>query len=302
MSESFFPDTPEASASQTAVPRSGGSLDPGLSGPGIPGRRISPYPSSSEEYPRPAPASPELPAATARRSSDLVTQEFPSLTLREPTPRVLAPRPFSMHENEHSPPSSRVLPPIYSSALESRLSTDPCMVSTSSSRLSHSSASIMHHQEPASDHTGHYSISAALGIPPPFALQPQPQWDLQSFTPFTRPDFRSFSPSATRGNLSVSGTSDRSSPHVSPASARRRDYLSSGERLLPSSSHARSYTPRDMVDPSPQLAPTRSRHLPSSSLSRLDTYRNPREYPSHQPSSTDDRGMHSDDDEPYRGH
>lgn len=300
MSEPFFPDTPEASASQTAVPGSGGSLDPGLSGPGIPGRRISPYPSSSEEYSRLAPASPDPPASTALRSCDRVTQEFPSLTLREPTPRVLAPRPFSMHENEHSPPFSRVLPPIHPSALESRLSTDPYTASTSSSRLPHSSASIIHHQEPASDHTGHYSISAALGIPPPFALQPQPQWDLQSFTPYTRPDFKSFSPSATRGNLSVSGTIG---PHVSPASARRRDYYpSSGERLLPSSSQARPYTPRGMVESSPQLAPTRSHHLPSSSLSRLDTHRNPREYPSHQPSSTGDRGMHSDDDVPYRGH
>ncbi|OAX34564.1 homeobox-domain-containing protein [Rhizopogon vinicolor AM-OR11-026] len=301
MSESVFPDTPEASASQTTVPESGRSLDPGLSGPGIPGRHISPYPSSAEEYPRHEHASPEPSNSIANRSSR-VAQEFPSLTLREPAPRLLAPRQFLMHESEQSPPSSRVLPPIYSTPLESRISTDPYVPSTSSSQLSHSSPSIMHLQVPTSHRTEH-SISTALGISPPFALQPQPQWDPHSFIPYTRPDFASFLPSAARGGISILGTRDRVVPHVSPDSARRMEYYpSSSERIRPPSSQARPYTHRDMVDSSPGLPPTRSRHLPSSSLSRLDALRSPREYPSHQPSFTGNDGMHSDDDEPTRHH
>jgi hypothetical protein len=302
MPELFIPDTPEVGASRPTVPESGGSLDPGLSGPGIPGRRISPYPSSAEDYPRPAPASPELPASTARRSSHVV-REFPSLTLREPAPRLLVPRPFLVHESDQSPPSSRMLPPIYSGTLESHISTEPYVPSTSSSRLPQPSASIMHHHEPPSRHT-EQSISVALGIPPPFALQPQPQWDLRSFTPYTRPEFASFSRSAARGGISTLRTRDRFSPHVSPEPVRRRGYHpSSGESLPPSSSQAYPYTFRDMVDPPPESAPTRSHHLSSSSLScPLDILRDPRGHSSQQPSSTSDGGVYSDDAEPRRDH
>lgn len=279
VTESFFPDTPEVGASRTSVPGSGVSLGPGLSGPGIPGRRISPYPSSAEEYTRHAPASPEPSTSTAHGSSYRVLREFPSLTLREPAPRLLAPRPFLMHESERSPPSSRVLPPIHSSALESRISTDPYAPPTSSSQLSHSHEPALHHTE--------YPISAALGIPPPFALQPQPQWDLHSFIPYTRPDFVSFSPSTARRGI-TGGTRDHFAPHVSPDSAQRREHGASFGEHRSSSSQARPNTLRDMVDISSESTLTRSRHLPS-------------EHPSH-PSPTGDGGVRSDGNEPYQDH
>ncbi|KAG2129619.1 hypothetical protein DEU56DRAFT_758115 [Suillus clintonianus] len=277
MSESFL-DTSEARASRV-VPRSGPSLDPGLSGPGIPGRRISPYPASSEEYSRFAPASPDSTSSMPNHSSRGL-DEFPSLTLREPAPRMLAPRSFLMHEGAQSPPSSRVLPPIHFSALESRISIDPYVSPTSSFPPPHSQSSftsIMHHHEPTR-YTEH-RISTVLGIPPPFALQPQPQWDPNSFKPFTRPEFASFSPPRSTqfapGSFSP-GSRDRIAPHISPELPPRREYHpSSGERHFASSSAPHPLnTFRDIIDP--------------------------RGYPARESSSADDSGMRSDDDEPHR--
>ncbi|KAG1726833.1 hypothetical protein EDB19DRAFT_2042958 [Suillus lakei] len=255
MSDSFL-DTSEACASRNPVPRSGPSLDPGLSGPGIPGRRTSPYPTSSEEYPRITPASPDSTSSMANRSSRGL-EEFPSLTLREPAPRMIAPRSFLMHEGAQSPPSSRMLPPIHFSALESRISTEPYVSPTSSyppPPHQPSSTSIMHHEP--TRYTEH-RISTVLGIPPPFALQPQPQWDPNSFAPFTRPEFASFSspPRSTQfapGSFSSSpGSRDRFAPHLSPELPRTREYHPpSGERHLASSSAPRPFnTFRDIIDP-----------------------------------------------------
>ncbi|KAG0696483.1 hypothetical protein DFH29DRAFT_196519 [Suillus ampliporus] len=214
------------------------SLEPGLSGPGIPGRH------TSEEYPRLAPVSPESTSSTANSSSRSL-DELPSLTLREPAPRLLAPRPFLLHHGEQSPPSSRVLPPIH---LESRFSIDPYVSSTS----------ITHHHEPT--RYPEPRISSVLGLPPPFALQPQPQWDPNSFAPYTRPEFASFSspPRSVPGSF-------RDAPHVSPELARNP---SSDERRLSS-----------LLLPRP-----------------FNTLRNPRGYPA----SAGDSGMPSDDDEPRR--
>jgi hypothetical protein len=278
MSESF-PDISEASASRNPVPRSGPSLDPGLSGPGIPGRRTSPYPASSEEYPRIA-QSPDSTSSMPNHSSRGL-EEFPNLTLREPIPRMLAPRSFLMHEGAQSPPSSRVLPPIQFSALESRISTDPYVSPTSSLPLPPPQlspfTSIMHHHEPTR-HTEH-RISTVLGIPPPFALQPQPQWDPNSFAPFTRPEFASFSsPSRSTqlapGSFFSPGSHDRFSPHASTELPRTREHLpSSSERQLTSSSVSRpSNTFRDIIDA--------------------------RGYPARESSSADHSRMRSDDDEP----
>ncbi|KAG1868354.1 hypothetical protein DFJ58DRAFT_837988 [Suillus subalutaceus] len=278
MSESF-PNISEASASRNPVPRSGPSLDPGLSGPGIPGRRTSPYPASSEEYSRIA-QSPDSTSSMPNRSSRGL-EEFPSLTLREPIPRMLASRSLLMHEGAQSPPSSRMLPPIHFSALDSRISTDPYMSSTSSFPLPpsqpSSSTSIMHHHEPTR-HTEH-RISTVLGIPPPFALQPQPQWDPNSFAPFTRPEFASFSsPSRSTqfapGSFFSPGSRDRFALHVSPELPHTREYHPSlGERQLSSSSVPRpSNTFRDIIDP--------------------------QGYPARESSSADHSRMRTDDDEP----
>ncbi|KAG1824865.1 uncharacterized protein BJ212DRAFT_1476153 [Suillus subaureus] len=277
MSESF-PDISEASASRNPVPGSGPSLDPGLSGPGIPGRRTSPYPASSE-YPRIA-QSPDSTSSMPNHSSRGL-EEFPNLTLCEPVPRMLASRSFLMHEGAQSPPSSRVLPPIHFSALESRISTDPYVSPTSfplpSSQPS-SSASIMHHHEPTR-HTEH-RISTVLGIPPPFALQPQPQWDPNSFAPFTRPEFASFSSPSRSTQFAPGGffpprSRDRFAPHVSPEFPRTREYhSSSGERQLSSSLVPRPpNTFRDIIDP--------------------------QVYPARESSSADHSRMRSDADEPH---
>lgn len=270
-----FPDISEVYTSQNPVPRSGPSLDPGLSGPGIPGRRTSPYP-ASEDHPRIVP-SPDSTSSIPNRSSRGL-EEFPSLTLREPVPRMLAPRSFLMHEGAQSPPSSRVLPPIHLSALESRIRTDPYVSPTSSLPHSQSSStSTMHHQQS----TGH-RISTVLGISPPFALQPQPQWDPNSFAPFTRPEFASFSSSSRSTQLasgsffSSPGSRDRFAPHVSPELPRTREYRpSSGERQLTS----------------------------PSALRPVNTFRNtihPRGYPARESPSADDSCIRSDDGEPHR--
>ncbi|KAG1719559.1 uncharacterized protein EDB91DRAFT_1257567 [Suillus paluster] len=266
MSESL-PDTPEASASR-GVPRSG----PSLSGPGIPGQRTSPYPASSEEYPRLAPMSPESTSSDPNPSSRGL-QEFPSLTLREPAPRMLAPRPFLLHEGGQSPPSSRMLPPIHFSALESRITINPYVSPTSSYPLPHSQASstsVTHHHEPTR-YTEHH-ISTVLGIPPPFALQPQPQWDPNSFAPYTRPEFASFSSPSRSTRFALGGFSpgsrDRFAPHVSPELGRRREYHASDERRLTSSSLPRPF----------------------------NTLIDPRGYPACKPSSAGNSGMRSDDD------
>jgi hypothetical protein len=268
MSESFS-DISEAGASRNPVPRSGPSLDPGLSGPGIPGRRTSPYPASSEEYPRIAP-SPDSTSSMLNRSSRGL-QEFPSLTLREPVPRMLAPHSFLMHEDAQSPPSSRVLPPIHFSSLESRISTDPHVSPTSSLPPSQSSStSIMRHHEPT-----YHRVSTVLGIPPPFALQPQPQWDPNSFAPFTRPDFASFSsPRSTQfapENFPSSPASrHRFAPHIPPELPRTREHSSAGERQLTSSSVLHPFNAfRDII--------------------------NPRGYPAREPPSADDSRRRSDE-------
>ncbi|KAG1897903.1 uncharacterized protein F5891DRAFT_1191534 [Suillus fuscotomentosus] len=271
MAESF-PDISGACAPRNPVPRSGPPLDPGLSGPGIPGRCTSPYPTSSEEYPRIA-ASPDSTSSMQNRSSRGL-EDFPSLTLREPVPRILASRSFLMHEGAQSPPSSRVLPPIHFSALESRISTDPYMSPTSSLPPSHlSSTSIMHQHEPTR-HTER--TSTVTGIPPPFALQPQPQWDPNSFAPFTRPEFASFSSPSRSGRFLSSESRDRFAPHVSPELHNTREYhLSSGERQLTSPSVLRPFnTFRDIIDP--------------------------RRYPARESSSKDASSKRLDDDEPRR--
>lgn len=273
MSESF-PDISEVGASRNPVPRSGPSLDPGLSGPGIPGRRTSPYPASSEEYSRIAP-SPDSTSSMPNRSSRGL-QEFPSLTLREPAPRMLAPRSFLMHEGAQSPPSSRVLPPIHFSALESRISTDPYVSPTSSLPPTQSSStSIVHHHEPTRH--PYHRISTVLGIPPPFALQPQPQWDPSSFAPFTRPDFASFASSRSTqfasGSSSFPASRDRFALHASPEFPRTREYHpSSGEHQLTSSSVSH---------------PT-------------NTFRDPRGHPARESSFADDSRKRPDDEEPRR--
>lgn len=274
MSESF-PDISEVGASRNPVPRSGPSLDPGLSGPGIPGRRTSPYPASPEEYSRIAP-SPDSTSSMLNRSSRGL-EEFPSLTLREPVPRMLAPRPFLMHEGAQSPPSSRVLPPIHSSALESRISTDPYVSPTSSLPPTQSSStSIVHHHEPTRH--PYHRISTVLGMPPPFALQPQPQWDPSSFAPFTRPDFASFassrSPQFASGSFSSSPASrDRFALHASPEFPRTREYHpSSGEHQLTSSSVSHP----------------------------INTFRDPRGHPARESSFADDSRKRPDDEEPRR--
>ncbi|KAG2130424.1 uncharacterized protein EDB93DRAFT_82559 [Suillus bovinus] len=278
MSESF-PDVSGACASRNPVPRSGPSLDPGLSGPGIPGWRKSPYPTSSEEYSRVAP-SPDSTSSIPNRSSHGL-EEFPSLTLREPLPRMLAPRSFLMHEGAQSPPSSRMLPPIQFSALQSRISTDPYVSPTSSLPPSKpSSTSIMHHHEPT--RYTEQRISTVLGIPPPFALQPKPQWDPNSFAPFTRPEFASFS-SPPRSTQFASGSfssesRDRFAPRLStelPSTRESHPFLA--ERQSTSSSVLRSSnTFRDMNDP-------RGHHARDSS-------------------SADGSCKRSDDDEPHRNH
>ena len=117
----------------------------------------------------------------------------------------LAPRPQATHVD--SPPHfSRVLAPIHLGALESRSSTEPATFSFPSSHTLGNTP-----VEPGSS-------SVSRGLPPPFALQPQPQWDPHTFVPFTRPEFASWShPSGSaRTSFSAVGLHDRSPHDLSP--------------------------------------------------------------------------------------
>ncbi|KIJ62415.1 hypothetical protein HYDPIDRAFT_41913 [Hydnomerulius pinastri MD-312] len=272
-------ETPESgpSSSRTNVPESRGSLDsnPGLSGPGMPGWRSSyqrrPASAGEWEPSRQAPASPESAMAGSQQTRISRTAEgIPSRDSR--STHALAPRSAPMQEDDMSPRLSRVLPPINLSALEPRSSIDPYVSATSSfpPHQSRTSVNIVQRHDSTSRHPSEQGSSAALNIPPPFALQPQPQWDPQTFAPYTRPEFASWSNTpgsslSARASFSATGAHDRLTHTVPPNLSRvRHFYPSSGEQRIASHRSHPFDAVHDVISPSRgQLSPVSSRPSPS---------------------------------------
>lgn len=223
------------SSAHSSVHESKGSLDsdPALSGPGIPGWLSSSHqrgPPSAEEWdpPRRAPTSPEI------RLSEGISARDSRGSTRGP-----APQPAQATQAETSPHFSRVLPPINLSALEPRSSTEPYVSATPSfppQPPSRTSLNIIQRHDSSARPAIEPGNPVRLTIPPPFALQPQPQWDPQTFAPYARPKFSSWlqtsgsSLSSARTSFSAVAAHDRVLRNISPHSSRGRHFhLSSGE-------------------------------------------------------------------------
>ncbi|KAG8215642.1 hypothetical protein J3R82DRAFT_7512 [Butyriboletus roseoflavus] len=233
---------------RSGVHASKGSLDsdPGLSGPGIPGWSSSSHqrgPPSAEEWEPPlrAPTSPEITLGSPKPPlPPRLSEGIPARDSRGST-HGPALQPAQATHVETSPHFSRVLPPISLSALEPRSSTEPYVSATPSfppQPPSRTSLNIIQRHdssarpaiEPGSP------VRLTRSIPPPFALQPQPQWDPQTFAPYTRPEFASWSQtsgssmSSARTSFSAAGAHDRLTRNMSPdPSHGRHFYPSSGE-------------------------------------------------------------------------
>ncbi|KAH7925992.1 homeobox-domain-containing protein [Leucogyrophana mollusca] len=219
-------------------------LDPGLSGPGMPGWRSGSHhrPGSAEDWESSTrePADHEPASVMPQYRTSYGAEE--TRGLREaalPSMRSLVPRPHHLQDDDQPPEPgfSRILPPLNFSASDSR-STDP-YVSPTSYLPSHSrnpNANSMLPFSSTSHRTFDLAGSGRAAIPPPFALQPPPQWDPQSFTPYTRPEFASWSDrpgrsQSARGSFSAVGAHDRSTPNISRGS----HYFPSTEQRIPSS-------------------------------------------------------------------
>ena len=210
---------------------SAASLDsnPALSAPGLPGWSPSSYqrgpPSAEERDPqRRPPTSPETPLGNSQhpRLSQGISARDSRASARGP-----APQPASPPHVETSPRFSGVLPPIHFSALEPRSSTDSYVSATPSFPPSRTFVTTAQHPARPAVEPGSPTRS---NIPPPFVLQPQPQWDPQTFTPYTRPEFSSWLHGSTlpsaRTSFSAVGAHDRIMHPVSPDAPRRRHVYS----------------------------------------------------------------------------
>ena len=184
--------------------------------------------SSAEEWdpPRLAPTSPEIPLGNPQHPLP------PQSDSRGSTRGfVLQPTAQATHI-ETSPHFSRLLPPINLGALEPRSSTESSVSATSyfppqpPSSLTFVNTVLRH--DPSARHAVEPGSPVRPGIPPPFALQPQPQWDPHTFAPFTRPEFASWSHtrgsslSPVRSSFSAVGVVSPRARHVFPSSGEPR--------------------------------------------------------------------------------
>ena len=185
---------------------------PQLLGPGVPGLDMPPRgtplggSSNSISLPQIGQLDAHYPSAG---SSRLIHQNSPPVS---PTPGHLFPRPLSVPS--HSRDTYPTLPP-FAPGSQARASISPLGVS--SQQLSGSQPYLdpvaqpvnmdrhFIHCWPASPHVVETPIggSAAPGsIPPPFTMQPQPQWERRPFAPsLTRPKMWS-PPASSRGSIS----------------------------------------------------------------------------------------------------
>ncbi|KAI9463177.1 hypothetical protein HD554DRAFT_1421648 [Boletus coccyginus] len=217
----------EISHSGASSARSRGSLDsnPPLSGPGVPGWPSSSHQRghSSPDPPRRPPTSPDIPLANPHHPLPPRSSQGFSPHGSHSGTHAFAPPPHAQATHvETSPHFSRVLPPINLGALEPRTHADP-RVSATSSVPPRTFVNTVLRPDSSARPAGEPSSPVRLGIPPPFALQPQPQWDPHTFAPFTRPEFASWShtpgssQSSARSSFSAVGA-DRMFPHARPFS------------------------------------------------------------------------------------
>lgn len=178
---------------------------PQLLGPGMPGR--------SSQRGRPM---------LNLESNDPFSRDLPAppQTSRSlPGPRTLDPEnpegtfPF---RHTHGDDPSRTLPPLIFNQPSRRLDMHSFMLARSAPTTpSHASSQMSPSPSPTFAHniTAHQSYSSSsLGLPPPFTLQPQPQWDSSSSH---RPDSASWSRSgshSTRDSSSSPPTSFLNEP------------------------------------------------------------------------------------------
>lgn len=222
------------SPSDPSSARSAGSLDSNtpLSGPAMPGwssssRQRAHSSADVRDPPRRVATSPKIPL----RNSQHAPRSSDGISARDSRGSTRSHAPHPATHVETSPHFSRVLPPINASPLEPRSSTEPCVSATCSFPPRPSSCAFVNntqrHDASAGPAPESGSTSVALGIPPPFALQPQPQWDPHTFAPFTPPEFASWShPSGSaRSSFSAVGVHDR----VNRSPRGRNFYTSSGE-------------------------------------------------------------------------
>ncbi|KAH0835476.1 hypothetical protein J3R83DRAFT_9141 [Lanmaoa asiatica] len=261
--------------SSARVHESGKSPDsnPTLLGPGMPGWSSSSHqhePPSAEEWepPRRAPTSPEIPLGSSQYPLPPRLSEGISGRDSRGSTRGLAPPPAQAAQVETPPHLSRILPPINLSALEPHTSTEPYVSAMSSfppQPPSRTSVNIVQRHDPSARPAIEPSSPVHRSIPPPFALQPQPQWDPQTFVPYTRPEFASWSQpsgsslSSARTSFSAVGAHDRVMRNPSPD-------LSRGRHFYPSSGE-----PHHGVRPDPFphhiIPPSRSQRLSTSASS-----------------------------------
>ncbi|KAJ7666686.1 hypothetical protein DFH06DRAFT_1383973 [Mycena polygramma] len=185
---------------------------PQLLGPGMPGR------SSQRGRPVLHLASSDAPSDYGRH--DLPPPPFSSRSL--PGPRTLESENFGTlpFHRTHGNDPSRTLPPLIFNRPSSSQRQD---LPSSSFMFAHSAPTTPSHPSPymtspspsptfAHDITEHQSYSTtALGLPPPFTLQPQPQWDSASSS--QRPHSAAWSRSGS-GSHSTRGSSSPPSSFV----------------------------------------------------------------------------------------
>ncbi|KAF8839188.1 homeobox-domain-containing protein [Paxillus ammoniavirescens] len=271
-------ETPQLgpSSSRTPGPESKRSLDSnsGLSGPGIPGPPSYPRRPASAgvwEPSRQTPTSPESALAGIQQHRVSRTSEgLPPRDSRGST-HTSAPQPNPVQEVDRSPQLSRVLPPIGPSPLNSPSSIGlyvPAISSFPPQHHSRTSVNILQRHDSTPLFTNEQGSSASVNIPPPFTLQPQPQWDPQTFTPYTRPEFASWSNSpgsslSARATSSAAGAHDRLTHNVSPNLPRGRHiHPSAGEHRSIASHRSQPFDPiHDIISPSrgQRLSPAPSR-------------------------------------------
>ncbi|EGN97533.1 hypothetical protein SERLA73DRAFT_161532 [Serpula lacrymans var. lacrymans S7.3] len=234
---------------------------PQLSGPGMPGWNPEYHPASpirERGQPLSGHRSPDHMISPDSYTSSRASEGFQNipapLGIRPLAPRPLL-RPFASDETPGAHP--RALPPLDFSAPHLRSTAMPYPSSSPRSPaplLSHPAGNVTQYQSPPS----HHGRVAPFVIPPPFALEPQPQWDPRTFSPFSRPGFSPWS-IGPRSSLSMSGNFHAAG---GPSASGGRPYhMSSGPLRPVSSSRSGRFDPvhdvtsigqeRDEYPPSP---------------------------------------------------
>ncbi|KAI0338789.1 hypothetical protein BDW22DRAFT_1348228 [Trametopsis cervina] len=155
-----------------------------LSGPGIPGGSTGPSSPDTTRAPTADPVRPRTgyPVTSGHRSPTVARP----WTTEQNEPLYTIPRPTRSSSHRRSADFAVRLPPLRLTRPRSRTFAE-----SGASRGAPSSAHILSPRSPTRlpplQPDSPFAFEAPLRIPPPFTLQPQPQWDDPSFSPFSRP-------------------------------------------------------------------------------------------------------------------